>query len=73
MDEIKFNMCSKFMRKMASKLLAKCVKRYFGCDADINLEELKFAYVDGKIILKTDVEIKMDKDDVKKIMTKISN
>ena len=37
MDEIKFNVCSKFMRKMASKLLAKCVKRYFGCDADINL------------------------------------
>ena len=73
MDEIKFNVCSKFMRKMASKLIVKCVKRYFGCEADVNLEELKFAYVDGKIVLKTDVEIKMDKDDVKKIMSKISN
>ena len=73
MDEIKFNVCSKFMRKMASKLIAKCVKRYFGCEADVNLEELKFAYVDGKIVLKTYVEIKMDKDDVKKIMSKISN
>lgn len=73
MDEIKFNVCSKFMRKMASKLLAKCVKRYFGCDADINLEELKFAYVDGQLVLKTDIEVKMNKDDVKKIMSKINN
>ena len=59
------------MRKMASKLLAKCVKRYFGCDADINLEELKFAYVDGQLVLKTDVEVKMNKDDVKKIMSNL--
>ena len=72
MDEIKFNVCTKFMRAMAYKLIAKCVKKYFNCDVDVNLEELKFAYVDGKIVLKTDVEIKMNKDDIKKVMTKIN-
>lgn len=71
MDEMKLSLGSKFMRKMVSKILAKMVYKKTGYKVNINLEELKLNYVDGDTVIKTNVELRMDSKEFKKILNKV--
>ena len=72
MDEIKFNIGSRFLRRMVAKWIIKLIKKYFDCEIEMKLEELRFAYTDGDVVVKTDVEIKMGRDEMYKIIEKVN-
>lgn len=71
MDELKFNLGSKWMRRLASKLIVKYIKKHFECNTELDLDELKFTYVDGDVVIKTELELRVNKHDVKKILSKL--
>lgn len=71
MDEIKMNLGSKFMRKIAAKIIKGMVKKHFGVEIKIDLEELNVKYNNGDVILKTNVELQMDRYEFKKLISNV--
>ena len=71
MDEMKLNLSSRWMRKLASKLIVKFIKKQFEVNTELELDELKFTYVDGDIVIKTELELRMNAKDSKKILSKL--
>ena len=71
MDEIKMNLGSKFMRKIAAKIIKSMVKKHFGVEIKIDLEELNVKYNNGDVILKTNVELQMDRYEFKKLISNV--
>lgn len=71
MDEMKLNLGTRFMRKIAAKLLVKFVKKQLGVNIQLDLNELKFTYLNGDVVIKTDLELKMDKIEAKKILKQL--
>ena len=73
MDEMKLNLGSRWMRKIASKLIVKFIKKQFEIDTELELDKLKFTYVDGDVVIKTELELRVNKHDVKKLLSKIED
>ena len=71
MDILKLNLGSKLLRGIASKLIVKYIKKHFDCETQLQLNDLKLSYVDGDVIVKTDLQLKVNGDDVKKILAQI--
>ena len=71
MDILKLNLGSKLLRGIAAKLIVKYIKKHFDCDTELKLNDLKLSYVDGDVIVKTDLQLKVNGDDVKKILAQI--
>ena len=71
MDEMKLNLGSKFMRKIASKLISKYLSKTLGYKVRIDLNKLNVNFDDGDTIIKTDLELRMDKHEFKKLISKI--
>ena len=71
MDEMKLNLGSRWMRKLASKLIVRYIKKQFEVNAELDLDELKISYVDGDVIIKTELELRMDAKESKKILSKL--
>lgn len=71
MDYLKFNLGSKWMRKIASKLIVRYIRKQFECNTELDLEELKFTYVDGDVVIKADLELRVNSKDVNKILSKL--
>ena len=73
MDEMKLNLSSRWMRKLASKLIVKFIKKQFEIDTELELDKLKFTYVDGDVVIKTELELRVNKHDAKKLLSKIED
>ena len=71
MDILKLNLGSKLLRGIASKLIVKYIKKHFDCDTELKLNDLKLSYVDGDVIVKTDLQLKVNGNDVKKILAQL--
>lgn len=71
MDILKLNLGSKLLRGIVSKLIVKYIKKHFDCDTELKLNDLKLSYVDGDVIVKTDLQLKLNSNDVKKILAQI--
>ncbi len=71
MDEMKINLGSKFLRKLAAKLIVKYIKKHFGCNSELDLNKLKFTYEEGDVVIRTDLELKIKKQDADKILEKL--
>ena len=71
MDEMKLNLGSKFMRKIASKLISKYLSKTLGYKIRIDLNKLNVNFDDGDTIIKTDLELRMDKHEFKKLISKV--
>ena len=73
MDEMKLNLGSRWMRKIASKLIVKFIKKQFEINTELELDELKFTYVDGDVVIKTQLELRVNKYDAKKVLSKLED
>jgi hypothetical protein len=73
MDEMKLNLGSRWMRKIASKLIVKFIKKQFEIDTELELDKLKFTYVDGDVVIKTELELRVNKHDAKKLLSKLED
>ena len=68
---MKVKLSTKFMKGFVSKLIAKKIRKKYGYDINIRIEELDFSSVDGEVTLHTNVEVKLDQKDFKKIVKSI--
>lgn len=68
LDEMKFKLGSKFMRKMASKFISNILYKKFGYKIDVKLDELNINFEDGDTTIKTNIELKMDKMEFTRLM-----
>lgn len=71
MDIFKLNFGSKLVKGMVIKVIRKYVKKQFGIDIELDLETLDVDYNDGDIVAKASLEIKANRNETKKILTKI--
>lgn len=71
MDEIKLNLGSKFMRKLVAKIIVKFIRKHFECNTELDLDELKITYNDGDVVVKTNLELRVKKNEVEKILSKL--
>lgn len=68
MDEMKVKLSTNFMRGIVSKVIAKAIKKKYGIKVDIQLNEIDISMINGETNINTNVEIKLDSDEFKKIM-----
>lgn len=71
MDEMKVKLSTKLMRNLVSKLIAMAIRKKFGYEVNIQLNELDISVVDGETKILTNVELTMESDEFKKIMKNI--
>ena len=72
MDEMKLKLSTKFMRGVASKLLAKLISRKLGYKVDIQLNDLDVSVIDGETQINTNVELKLSSNEFMRIMKDIT-
>lgn len=71
MDEMKLKLSTRFMKSIASKLLAKFIYKKTGCKVDIQLNDLDVLVLNGDTTVKVNVEAKLKSEDFNKIMKSI--
>lgn len=71
MDEMKVKLSTKLMRNLVSKLIARAIRKKYGYEVNIQLNELDISVVDGETKILTNVELTMESDEFKKIMKNI--
>lgn len=59
---------STFMKKVISKLIKKSLKKKFGYDVDIQLNELDVTIIDGTAKLHVNVDAELNKEELTKIV-----
>lgn len=66
MDEMKIG--SKFTRTIVSKLIRMLLRKKFGYDVDIQLNEMAVTIIDGKVHLHLNGDAELEKDELVKIL-----
>ena len=69
MDEM--NIVSKFTTMMISKIARKVLRKKFGYDVDIQLNEIKTTIADGKTHIHVDLDAELSKEELLKILKNI--
>lgn len=70
MDEMKI--VSKFTTNMISKLVKVVLRKKFGYNVDIHLNEIKTTITDGKTHVHLDVDAELEKEELMKILKRIT-
>lgn len=71
MDEMKLNLKSKIMRKLVSSIVSKVVSKKLGYKVNIQINEFDFSSLDGDTTIDTNLRIKLNSDEFKKIVSDI--
>ena len=71
MDIFKLNFGSKMVKGIVTKAIRKYVKKQFGIDIPLDLETLDVDYNDGDIVAKASLEVKVNRNETKKILQQI--
>lgn len=71
MDEMKVKLTTKFMRNVVSKLITMTIRKKYGYEVNIQLNDLDISVIDGETKISTNVEVKLDSKEFVKIMNSI--
>lgn len=71
MDEMRVKLSTKFMRGVVAKLISMAISKKYGCKVDIQLNDLDISFVDGDTNISTNVDIKLNSDEFKKIIKSV--
>lgn len=71
MDELKLKLSTKFMRGIVAKLVSKALYKKFGCEIDIQINEIEISTHDGKVYLHANVDGEVANEDFKTIIKTI--
>ena len=71
MDELKLKLSTKFMRGIVAKLVSKALYKKFGCEIDIQINEIEISTHDGKVYLHANVDGEVTNEDFKTIIKSI--
>lgn len=69
MDEMRFE--SKLTRTIVSKLVKKGIKKKFGYDVDVDLNNFRTTVIDGKTHVHLDVDLELNEKDFATILESI--
>lgn len=69
MDEMKLRLSTRFMRNMASKMIARAIRKKIGCDMGIQLNDLAIDMTDDGATLKANVEVKLNNEELYKLLS----
>lgn len=69
MDEMKIG--SKFTTGIISKLVSMVIRKKFGYEVGLKLNEVNATVIDGKTHVHLDVDAELDKEELTKILTSI--
>lgn len=69
MDEMKIG--SKFTTNIISKLIAMVIRKKFGYEVELKLNEVNATVIDGKTHVHLDVDAELDKEELIKILKNI--
>lgn len=69
MDEMKIG--SKFTTNIISKLIAMVIRKKFGYEVELKLNEVNATVTDGKTHVHLDVDAELDKEELIKILKSI--
>ena len=73
MDELKLNLSSKFMKGIVTKLIAKAIYKKTGYKIDVELNSRNVEVIDGKAHIHADVDVEIDNNELKKIVSTIKD
>ena len=73
MDELKLNLSSKFMKGIVTKLIAKAIYKKTGYKIDVELNSINVEVIDGKTHIHADVDVEIDNNELKKIVSTIKD
>ena len=73
MDEMRLKLSTKFMRNIVSKLISKLLSKELGYKVSIQLNDLDVWVINGDTTVKADVELKMNSEEFKKLVTKLGD
>lgn len=73
MDELRFKLSTKFMKKIVSKLITRAIYKKYGYKVNIQLNEIDVWSIDGDTTVKLDVEAKLKSEEFNKIMKNIDS
>lgn len=68
MDELKLKLSTKFMRGIVAKLVSKSLFKKFGCEIDIQINEIEVTTHDGKVYLHVNADAETTNEEFKKII-----
>lgn len=71
MDEMRIKLSTKFMRGIASKLIARTIYKKTGYKVDIQINDLDIWNIDGETSLNLNVEAKLKSEEFNKIIKNI--
>lgn len=70
MDELKLKLGSKFMKGFIAKMISKYLSKQLGAKVDFKFKDLDISIEDGDTVVKTSLEVKVNKDDFYTILDK---
>ncbi len=67
MDELKLS--SKFMKGVISKIVKAMIKKNFGCDVNVSIEDFGITFADGKAHVHLNADAEMNGNEITKFLT----
>lgn len=68
MDKLIFKLGSKMLKGVITGFITKSLKKQFGCDINVQINDLDISVEDGKAKLHIDVDGNMNQDELMKLM-----
>ena len=72
MDKMELKLSTKFMRTIASKLIAKFIYKKYGYKVNVQLNDLDISVIDGETKLNANVEMTANSNEFMKMMRSIA-
>ena len=63
MDELKMRLSTKFMKSIVTKIISKAIFKKTGYNINIQLNEISFETIDGKVCIHADVDAEINNED----------
>ena len=71
MDEMKIKLSTKLMKDLLTRIVRKVIKKKYGCDVCIHLNDLSIELSDGRAYVHLNVDADMDQNDLMKVMNSV--
>ena len=71
MDELKLKLSTRFTRKMVSKMISRSIRKKYGYNIDIHLEDLDIESIDGETNVTANVELRFSNDELVRLLQKV--
>lgn len=71
MDIMKLKLSTALMRSIVAKVIARSIRKKYGCKVNIHLDDLDVVVIDGDATIKVNAEVTMDNKEFTNIMKKV--